>query len=238
MPFSTGPLKRSLRDQLVDDLGREIVSGKLRPGDILPNESDLLARYNVSRTVLREAMHVLSAKGLVDPRQRRGTTVRPRSEWSQLDRSLLDWHGRSEVADEALQQLMEVRRIVEPAAAALATQRASVQERERIMAAYAGMESAGDDIEAFVAADLEFHTAILEASGNQFLLPIVQAIRTTLAASIRITNRRADENRQVSLPLHAAILDAIIAGDPDAASRAMQSHLDDTERRRARERQT
>lgn len=167
-------------------------------------------------------------------RQRRGTTVRPRSEWSQLDRTLIDWHSRPDVADTALQELMEVRRIVEPPAASLATKRATARDRERIKAAYAGMESAGDSVEAFIAADLEFHTAILEASGNQFLLPIVHAIRTTLAASLRITNPRPDENRRVSLPLHAAILDAILAGQPDAAATAMQRHLDDTERRRAR----
>jgi GntR family transcriptional regulator, galactonate operon transcriptional repressor len=227
-------LKRNLRDQLVHDLGRGIVCGDLKPGDVLPTEGELLAHYQVSRTVLREALQVLSAKGLVDPRQRRGTTVLPRSEWSQLDHSLLEWHGESNVADAALQQLMEVRRIVEPAAAALAAQRAGPAERERISAAYAGMESSQGDVEAFAAADLEFHTAILEASGNQFLLPIVQAIRTTLAASLRITNQKPEENRQVSLPLHGVILEAILAGDASGASRAMQLHLDDTERRRAR----
>jgi DNA-binding FadR family transcriptional regulator len=234
MTFLNHPFKRNLRDQLVDDLGRGIVRGERQPGDVLPNEGELLAHYNVSRTVLREALQVLSAKGLVDSRQRRGTTVCPRSEWSQLDRSLLEWHESSDVAGAALQQLMEVRRIVEPAAAALAAQRAGPQERDRIKAAYVGMETSGDDVEAFVTADLQFHTAILEASGNQFLLPIVQAIRTTLAASLRITNKRQDENHQVSLPLHAAILKAILAGKAEAAARAMQVHLDDTERRRAR----
>lgn len=233
MTFSAH-LPRSLRDQLADDLGRSILSGELRPGDVLPTESELLARYNVSRTVLREALQVLSAKGLVDPRQRRGTTVRPRVEWNQLDRTLLDWHGKLKTADAALQQLMEVRRIVEPPAAALAAKRASTRERARIKAAYTGMKTAGNDVEAFIAADLEFHTAILESSGNEFLLPVVHAIRTTLAASLRITNRHPDENRQVSLPLHATILDAILAGKPEDAARAMQLHLDDTERRRER----
>lgn len=228
------PLKRSLRDQLVDDLGRDIVRGTLRPGDVLPNEGALLARYQVSRTVLREALHVLSAKGLVDPRQRRGTVVRPRSDWSQLDPMLLHWHGQLDVADQALQQLMEVRRIIEPPAAALATERADARDRARIRAAYAGMEAAGEDVEAFIRADLEFHTAILEASHNQFLLPIVHAIRTTLAASLRITNPRADENRQISLPLHAAILEAILSGRAEEAAACMERHLDDTERRRAR----
>lgn len=234
MTFSTQPFKRNLRDQLVEVLGRGIVNGELQPGDILPAEAELLERYNVSRTVLREALQVLSAKGLVDSRQRRGTTVRPRADWNQLDHALLDWHGASDVADSALQQLMEVRRIVEPPAAALAAERADKTKRQRIAAAYAEMERSRGDVASFMAADLEFHTAILEASENQFLLPIAQAIRTTLAASLRITNPRPDENHRVSLPLHKAILDAILNRDAQAAFTAMQTHLDDTERRRAK----
>jgi GntR family transcriptional regulator, galactonate operon transcriptional repressor len=234
MTFSTVPFKRNLRDQLVEVLGRGIVNGELQPGDILPSEGELLERYNVSRTVLREALQVLSAKGLVDSKQRRGTTVRPRAEWNQLDQALLEWHGASDVADSALQQLMEVRRIVEPPAAALAAERANEAHRERIVAAFEEMERSRGQVEAFMSADLEFHTAILEASENQFLLPIAQAIRTTLAVSLRTTNPRPEENHRVSLPLHKAILDAILNGDAQAAFTAMQTHLDDTERRRAK----
>jgi GntR family transcriptional regulator, galactonate operon transcriptional repressor len=237
MTFSTAPFKRNLRDQLVEVLGRGIVNGELRPGDILPSEGELLERYSVSRTVLREALQVLSAKGMVDSKQRRGTTVRPRAEWNQLDGTLLEWHGGSEiadVADMALLQLMEVRRIVEPPAAALAAQRADKAQRARIAAAYEEMERSRGDVRAFTSADLEFHTAILEASGNQFLLPIAQAIRTTMAASLQITNPRPEENHRVSLPLHKAILDAILKEDSQGAFDAMQTHLDDTERRRAK----
>ncbi len=230
------PLKRSLCDQVAGDLGHAIVSGGLQPGDLLPNEGTLLARYKVSRPVLREALQVLSAKGLVDSRQRRGTIVRPRREWSQFDSTLLEWHGDLESSEAIMEQLMEVRRIVEPQAAALATRRAAASDLARIKAAFAGMETAGDSVDAFIAADLEFHTAILEASGNRFLLPIVHAIRTTLAASLRTTNDRPEENRRVSLPLHAAILEAMQAGQPERAAQAMEQHLDDTERRRARAR--
>jgi GntR family transcriptional regulator, galactonate operon transcriptional repressor len=234
MTFSTVPFKRNLRDQLVEVLGRGIVNGELQPGDILPSEGELLERYSVSRTVLREALQVLSAKGLVDSKQRRGTTVRPRAEWNQLDGALLEWHGASDVADSALQQLMEVRRIVEPSASALAAQRADKDQRKRMTAAYEEMERSRGDVEKFTAADLEFHTSILEASGNQFLLPIAQAIRTTLAESLQITNPRPEENHRVSLPLHKAVLDAILKRDGQAAFNAMQLHLDDTERRRAK----
>ncbi|HWX51014.1 MAG TPA: FadR/GntR family transcriptional regulator [Roseomonas sp.] len=235
MTFSAA-IKRTLSDQLVDDLGQKIVRGILRPGDSLPSEDALLSRYGVSRTVLREALQVLTAKGLLDARPRRGTTVRPRAAWSQLDPMLLHWHGQLPADDPALQQLMEVRRIVEPPAAALASQRASQEDRARIAAAYAAMEAAGEDVEAFIQADLEFHTAILEASRNQFLIPIVHAIRTTLLASLHLTNTQAEENQRVSLPLHAAILRAILEGDHAGAEAAMQEHLDDTERLRTQAR--
>ena len=79
------------------------------------------------------------------------------------------------------------------------------------------MEAARRDVEALIRSDLEFHTAILEASGNQFLLPLAHAIRATLWASLRLTNPDVEENRMVSLPLQAAILEAILEGDEDAA---------------------
>src|SRR5580698_5347351 len=85
------PFKRNLREQLVEQLGGDIVRGRLLPGQSLPNEEKLLSRYDVSRTVLREALNVLSAKGLLDAKPRRGTIVRPRSDWSQLDPAVLGW---------------------------------------------------------------------------------------------------------------------------------------------------
>jgi len=136
--------------------------------------------------------------------------------------------------DRSLDRLMEVRRIIEPAAAALAAERGTTKDLARLSAAYDAMERAGGDVQAFMDADLAFHVACLEAAHNDFLLPIAHAIRTELMTSMRVTNRDADENRRVSLPLHRAIRDAIVARDPAAARLAMQRHLDDTDRRRGR----
>lgn len=242
MEFTTGEtraLKRSLKDQLVDGLGSEIVRGRLRPGDALPSEDVLLARYDVSRTVLREAMNALSAKGLVDPRPKRGTIVRPRSEWSQLDPAILAWSGATLGADpddsagHLIEQLMEVRRIVEPGAAALAARCCTDQDLAAMEKAFAGMERA-EAAEPFMAADLAFHIACLHAGHNDFLLPVAHAIRTAMMTSLRVTNRNPQENRAVSLPLHGAILDAIRQRDANGAREAMEHHLDDTEQRRAR----
>ncbi len=233
------PLKRNLKDQLVDELGGDIVAGRLKPGDLLPSEDVLLARFGVSRTVLREALNVLSAKGLVDPRPKRGTVVSPRAEWSQLDPSILAWRSTGDAVEHTgevtarLNQLMEMRRIIEPAAAALAAQRGTAEDFSQLTAAYEAMERASSP-EAFMAADLTFHIGCLHAAHNDFLLPIAHAIRSAMVTSLRVTNPDPHENRNVSLPLHRAILDAIVSRQPNEAASAMERHLDDTEQRRAR----
>lgn len=228
------PLKRNLREQLVEQLGGDIVRGRLRPGEPLPNEEELLARYDVSRTVLREALNVLSGKGLLDAKPRRGTIVRPRSDWSQLDPSILGWRdGPGQPVSDNLDHLMELRRIIEPSAAALAARRGTAEDLAEIAKAYDAMVAAGNDIPAFVDADVAFHVACLRAARNEFLLPVTHAIRASLFASMRITNQDSEQNRMVTLPLHKAIRDAVLARDGAAAREAMQAHLDDTERRRA-----
>jgi DNA-binding FadR family transcriptional regulator len=127
---------------------------------------------------------------------------------------------------------MELRRIIEPPAAALAARRATAEDRAAIGKAYQMMVAAVSDVPAFVDADVRFHIACLHAARNEFLLPVAHAIRANLIASMRITNRDTEQNRSVTLPLHKAIFDAIIARDADGAREAMQAHLDDTERRR------
>ncbi|HVY16793.1 MAG TPA: FadR/GntR family transcriptional regulator [Rhodopila sp.] len=234
LPPGMLPLKRNLREQLVEQLGGDIVRGRLRPGDPLPNEEELLTRYDVSRTVLREALNVLSGKGLLDAKPRRGTIVRPRSDWSQLDPAILGWRDDpAQPAGDNLDQLMELRRIIEPAAAELAARRGTADDHAMIAKAYDAMVAAGDDVPAFVDADVNFHVACLTAARNEFLLPVTHAIRASLIASMRITNRDSEQNRRVTLPLHAAIRDAILVRDGSAARKAMQVHLDNTERRRA-----
>jgi DNA-binding FadR family transcriptional regulator len=235
----TSPLKRSLKDHVVHGLGSEIVCGRLRPGDVLPSEDVLLAKYDVSRTVLREALNSLSARGLVDARPKRGTVVRPRSEWSQLDPAVLHWSGGAQgsapddAAQRLIEQLMQVRRIVEPGGAALAARCRTDGDITLMEASFEGMARA-EVAEDFMEADLAFHVACLHAAHNDFLLPVANAIRTAMMTSLRVTNRDPQENRAVSLPLHEAILVAIRHRNPDAARAAMERHLDDTEQRRIR----
>ncbi len=236
-PIRRNLLRRNLREQLVDEIGKDIVSGRIGPGEALPGEDVMLARFSVSRTVLREALHVLSAKGFLEPRPKRGTLVRPRNEWNQLDPVVLSWQGNVEVSAtkcDLADDLMEVRRIVEPGAAALAARRGTEDDLAKIKAAYEAMEKAEGTAEALMEADLAFHTACLYASNNSYLYPTAHAIRSEMLETLRITGKNPGTSRRVALPLHKAVLDAILAHDPEAAARAMTRHLGDEEQRRPR----
>jgi GntR family transcriptional regulator, galactonate operon transcriptional repressor len=232
-PNLRNPIKRNLREQLVEQLGGDIVQGRLRPGETLPTEEELLARYDVSRTVLREAVNVLAGKGLLDAKPRRGTIVRPPSEWSQLDPSIMGWRHDEECTSCHLDRLMELRRIIEPPAAEFAARRGTIEDHAAIRRAFEDMAANWSDIPAFIVADESFHIACLHAARNEFLLPVAHAIRASLAVSIRLTNQNPDRNLAITLPLHKAILDAILARDTAKARQAMQIHIDVSEGRHA-----
>lgn len=240
MTFHAPPRpKRKLKDVLVDGLGRDIVAGRMPPGAPLPSEETLLARFAVSRTVLREALSVLSAKGLVDARPKRGTLVRANSDWCQLDPAILAWRAAEDAIAPSgevafvLDRLTEIRRIIEPGAARLAARRRTADDIAGLTATFQAMERASS-AEQYTLADLDFHIACLNAAHNEFLLPIAHAIRSALLISLRVTNRDPHADRTVSLPLHRAIFEAIVAGRAEAAARAMQRNLDDAEMRRFR----
>src|SRR5438094_2683806 len=149
--------EQSLHGRIVHAIGRGILSGELRPCDLLPAEPDLGA----SRTVVREAVKVLAAKGLVESRPKTGTRVRARDAWNLLDPDVLAWQQDGAVNEALLRKLTEVRRIIEPAAAELAAARADPREVVALEEALQEMERTaqahGGDYEAFVQADMRFH---------------------------------------------------------------------------------
>src|ERR1700761_1814968 len=132
--------RKSLHARIVQELGIEIVSGRLAPGERLPTEAALCERYGVSRPVLREATRVLVAKGLVVSKPRVGSIVKPRAEWHMLDPDVLSWTINCVPQDEFFNSLLTVRRIIEPAAAALAATAANSDDLARIASAYEQME--------------------------------------------------------------------------------------------------
>ncbi len=117
---------RALHERIIDDLGQEIVSGGLKPGERLHSDLELIERFAASRTAIREAMKVLSTKGLIEARQRAGTRVRPRAEWDLLDTDVLGWHTPDAINDTFLKDLEELRELIEPEAAGLAAMRAVI----------------------------------------------------------------------------------------------------------------
>ena len=212
--------------RIVRDLGLHIVSGDLAPGERLPPEATLCDAYDVSRSVLREATRVLAAKGLVVSRQRSGVIVRPRSEWHLLDPDVLTWFIESQPLPAFIETLFMVRRIFEPAAAALAAHRGDDAALGRVAEAYAGMEAASVPAD-LLEPDVAFHRGIAEATGNPLLAYIGTMLSLALRESIKLSSRIPDTHA-LSLPRHKAILAALRAHDPLAARQASLVQLEET----------
>lgn len=210
---------RSLPVQVARGVAQRILAGRYPPGETIPIESALAAEFGVSRSVLREAVKLLAAKGLLDTRPKRGTVVRAEADWSHLDPELLTWRAELGVGADFARHLAEVRRLFESEAAALAARRASPEQRLRIDAAVQAMETAAG-LDAQVAADLAFHRAVLEAAGNPLLLSLGGAVWGALAQSFAVGGR--DQTRWLAtLPRHRRVAEAITAGEPEAARVAM-----------------
>lgn len=226
LDYRAPPERKSQHAHIVHDLGTRIVAGEFKPGDRLPAESVLLAEYEVSRPVLREATRVLVAKGLVQSRQRAGASVRPRSEWHLLDPDVLYWSIQVRPQPEFVETLLTVRRVFEPAAAALAARAASEADLARIAEAYDSMEAARTTDE-LLEPDLAFHRRIAEATHNDLLAYIGNMLSLALRESILLSSRLPNTHA-LSLPRHKAILTALLARDPLAAHHATLVQLDET----------
>ncbi len=206
-------------------LGREIAQGIIPSGAVLPPEHELEIRLGVGRGVVREAIKTLSGKGLVSVRPRHGTRVLPRSDWSLLDRDVLNWLvGQDKPDRELLLAVQEVRLIIEPAAAALAATRATKMDRQRINAALEAMETSDNQASA-TAADKAFHLAILDATHNPVLQGFRGAIDTILSAVFVVAVDSVSGWFDDNLPHHATTARAIEEGDAEKARRAMERML-------------
>ncbi|MBP6900227.1 MAG: FadR family transcriptional regulator [Burkholderiaceae bacterium] len=224
--YGRKPDGKSLHGRIVRELGLAIVSGELLPGERLPAEAELMVAYEVSRPVLREAVRVLVAKGLVVSRQRAGAIVRPRNEWHLLDPDVLYWLIQSQPQADFVATLLTVRRIFEPAAAALAAQTASADQLQGIAQAYEGMAAASTSDE-LLEPDLAFHRRIAAATNNDLLAYIGNMLSLALRESIKLSSLHPDTHR-LSLPRHQAILTALQRHDPLAAHQAALVQLDQT----------
>jgi DNA-binding FadR family transcriptional regulator len=213
----------NLTYSLLDQIGKTIVTGgySRRP---FPTEAELSSQHAVSRSVTREAVKMLTAKGLLKARPRAGTVVQPEASWNLFDPDVLRWLLGRKFSLTLLRQFGELRVALEPAAAALAAEIGDEQKIAAITKGYQRMEAAerGDPLEA----DITFHVAILEASGNPFFQQLRDVVATALHTSIRFTNQLAGHT--ADLPAHRAVLHAIEAKDAVAAYQSMQQLLNDT----------
>jgi GntR family galactonate operon transcriptional repressor len=216
-------VSRGLHGRLVEELGAEIGSGRIAPGERLDVE-ELERRHGVSRTVVREAIRVLATKGLVDARPKRGTFVLDREHWNMLDPEVIAWRYSSRPDAQFLQSLDEVRRIVEPAGARLAATRHTEEDLELLRAALEAMTSAAaDDIEAAVDADLHFHRTLIAATHNEILRHLEIIVVAALRARDMLAMGALPDS---DLPGHAAVVEAVADRNPDDAEAAMHQLLD------------
>ena len=211
-----------LHRQVVEDLGRRIGNGDLRPGDVV-EIPELEGRYGASRTAVREALKVLTEKGLLEARPHFGTYVRPRTEWNVLDADVLVWQGDPATNLPLLRRLDEVRRIVEPQGARLAAERRLPADLRAMKKALRELERAKQAAE-LAAADLRFHRAVLAATHNELLerLGVVLQPVLRLRDLVAFPWERADP---ASIELHRAVLVAVEEQRPKRAEQRMRDLL-------------
>jgi DNA-binding FadR family transcriptional regulator len=220
--------RRSIHGQVAHEIGMRILRGDYPPDALLPTETTFSSELNISRTAYREAIKVLAAKGLVEPRPKVGTRVRPRARWNMLDPDVLSWAFNAGPNIKHARALFEVRKVIEPAAAAMAAERRSAEDAATIGAAFANMRDAGDDLDARVAADLRFHQAILEATDNELLIPLGYLIESALAQTFR-TSAKLPGAPDISIPRHGEVYRAIEEKNPKEAKRIMNQLLDEAQ---------
>ncbi|MFG2196912.1 FadR/GntR family transcriptional regulator [Streptomyces sp. NPDC048639] len=222
---AAGSRGRGLHGQLVQQLGQMIVSGDLgadRP--LVPEE--IGQRFEVSRTVVRESLRVLEAKGLVSARPNVGTRVRPVSDWNLLDPDIIEWRAFGPQREDQRRELCELRWTIEPLAARLAAGhgREDVQQRLTDMVEIMGHALAQGDALTFSRADTEYHALLLQLSGNRML----EHLSGIVSSALHVSGGPAtgcDRPTEASIGLHARIVEAIGSADAPDAEAAMRQLL-------------
>jgi DNA-binding FadR family transcriptional regulator len=219
----SGRKTRTSHSQVVDELGRAIIAGDYAVGATLPGDLDLAQRFKVSRTVLREAMKTLAAKGLIVPRARIGTRVTPKTQWNLFDGDVLTWHFQRGVDEEFLTHLSEIRLAFEPYAAQLAAENADDDDVKQLYQLAAEMGDPGHTPETLAVADLKFHLGVAEASRNPFMRTVGTLIEAALVGIFKLSSPPLGDSRTAEISAsHRLIVDAIAKHDREGAAEAMR----------------
>lgn len=216
---------RRLRGAIAHYLGRAIVSGEIQPGAKLTGEVENAEALNVSRSAYREAVQVLTAKGLVASKPKDGTRVLPRSNWNLLDPMVLAWAFAGEPDPGFVRDLFELRAVVEPAVARMAAERRDKEDIRQMKNALADMRHHTLATEAGRAADREFHDALLRAAHNEVMMSLAASI-TSAVNWTTIYKQRSRALPRDPVPDHVRVFDAIVERDPEKAAQAMQALVD------------
>lgn len=214
---------RNVHTQVADRIGMSVVSGEVAPGEALPSEMQICEMLGVSRTVVREAIRILTGKGLVESRAKSGTRVRPPSLWSQFDPDVLQWQLASNDVDEYLAKLFALRHAIEPAAAALAADAATDEDKQAIRDAVEVMATARTN-EIYVRGDVAFHKSIFIATRNEFFWPMAQMFEIALLPSFKLA--APGDHRVRAVAEHRAVMEAIVSGNATKATKAMLDLLE------------
>ena len=217
-------LGRNLTHGMVDVLGRAIVTGSF-DNKRFPTEAELTTQHGVSRSVTREAVKMLTAKGLLSARPRQGTVIEPANLWNLFDTDVLGWLLERKFSLELLRQFNELRLAIEPMAASLTARNAEAAQRVNIRDGFNRMVAAEAGNDDHLEADIAFHVAILRATGNQFFAQFEELVSTALRSSIKFTNRI--KGRSADIKAHGAVLEAIEHRDGKAAYTEMNGIITD-----------
>lgn len=219
-----------LHREMMDVLTEEIVSGRLKPGEMLPREADLAERFGVSRGVARESIRAMEERGLISVRHGKGSTVNPPASWNTLDPDVLRPLLTGPYSVGVLEGYMECRRILEVEAAGLAAERATDDDLDAMARALDDMEQLASQAtsrtteERFHEADIAFHQALIGGTRNGALCSLTESIHAAVLAA-RFWLARPEYRMERAMPEHRAILAAVAAHDRDAARDAMARHL-------------
>lgn len=216
---------KNVHGNTVDHLGEAIVAGRYGVGASIPPEPLLCLELGVSRTVVREAVKSLIAKGLITTGPKVGTRVLSEEHWNWFDPDVIGWQSKAGLTAEFLRDLQDLRRVVEPAAMRLAAERATAQDIAEVELAFAGMKRAAEEGGDYVTHDLRFHQGLLRACRNRMLVQMSKVLGALLRTSFEISTMHENGPRN-SLPLHREVLDAVIAHDPDRAEKAIRVLID------------
>ncbi|RDV29012.1 FadR family transcriptional regulator [Alteromonas aestuariivivens] len=217
-----GPTTLNITHNLTNTLGLAIVRGEY--AGALPSEADLCHQYGVSRSSTREAVKMLSAKGLIQSRPKQGIRIQEERYWNMFDGDVLKWILVSKPTLELLKEFLDVRVVIEPQAAALATKNGNEEAIAGIRRALIRLNEADVGLDDPLEAEVEFHTAILDASGNRFLAQFSDFVGTAL----RVTQRYTSKIRgglELNLKQAQTVYEAIASGDAKTAEAAMRSQL-------------